>query len=47
MHTVPYGKTVSVPVDRGAYDKLIAQLQATSQEKSAVVEQRVTDPKFA
>ncbi len=38
------GKTVSVPVDRDAYDKLIAQLQAASQEKSAVVEQRVTDP---
>jgi predicted dehydrogenase len=41
------GHTVSVPVDRDAYNQLIAQLQATSQDKTAVVEQRVTDPKFA
>jgi predicted dehydrogenase len=40
------GKTVSVPVDREAYDRLIAQLQAASEAKSAVVEQRVTDPAF-
>jgi predicted dehydrogenase len=38
------GKTVSVPVDRAAYDGLIAKLQAGSRSKSAVVEQRVTDP---
>jgi predicted dehydrogenase len=41
------GKTVSVPVDRAAYDELIAQLQADSQVKSKIAEQRVTDPSFA
>lgn len=40
-------RTVSVPVDRAAYDGLIAELQASSRAKSAVNEQRVTDPKFA
>jgi predicted dehydrogenase len=38
------GKTVTVPVDRGEYDALIAKLQAASQEKDKVVELRVTDP---
>jgi len=38
------GKKVSVPVDRAEYDALIASLQAGSQEKAAVNEQRVTDP---
>ena len=41
------GKTVSTPVNRAEYDALIAKLQATSQAKSAMVEQRVTDPAFA
>jgi predicted dehydrogenase len=41
------GKPVSVPVNRAEYDNLIAELKATSKEKSSVVEQRVTDPKFA
>jgi predicted dehydrogenase len=40
------GKTVSVPVDRAEYDHLIAELKATSREKAAVNEQRVTDPNF-
>ncbi len=40
------GKTVSVPVDRAAYDKLIDELKATSRQKAAVNEQRVTDPNF-
>ena len=38
------GRTVSVPVDRAEYDSLIEDLKAGSQEKSMVVEQRVTDP---
>ncbi len=41
------GKSVSTPVDRGAYDALIGELKASSQQKKTVVEQRVTDPKFA
>jgi predicted dehydrogenase len=41
------GKTVSVPVNRVEYDKLIEELKATSREKANVSEQRVTDPKFA
>ena len=40
-------KTVSVPVDRAAYDRLIGELKATSKAKSEVQEQRVTDPSFA
>ena len=40
------GKTVSVPVDRAEYDRLIAELKATSREKADVKEQRVTDPNF-
>lgn len=40
-------KTVSVPVNRAEYDGLIEKLKASSQSKSAVVEQRVTDPAFA
>ena len=38
------GRTVSVPVDRAEYDALIGKLKGSSQEKSAVVELRVTDP---
>jgi predicted dehydrogenase len=41
------GKPVSVPVNRAEYDRLIEELKATSKEKASVVEQRVTDPKFA
>jgi predicted dehydrogenase len=41
------GETVSVPVDRARYDALIEELKKTSQEKATVVEQHVTDPKFA
>ena len=41
------GKTVSTPVDRQEYDALIEKLKAGSQAKTAVVEQRVTDPNFA
>lgn len=41
------GHTISVPVDRAAYDKLIAELKAASQGKAVVAEQRVTDPRFA
>ncbi len=41
------GKTVSTPVDRQEYDALIEKLKAGSQQKAAVVEQRVTDPAFA
>lgn len=40
------GKTVSVPVDRAEYDRLIRELKATSREKAEVKEQRVTDPNF-
>ena len=40
------GKTVSVPVDRAEYERLITELQATSRQKAAVKEQRVTDPNF-
>jgi predicted dehydrogenase len=39
-------KPVSVPVDRAEYDALLEELKASSQEKSRVAEQRVTDPKF-
>ncbi len=41
------GKTVRVPVDRPEYNHLIEELKATSQAKTRVQEQRVTDPKFA
>jgi len=40
------GQRVSVPVDRGAYDALIKELQNTSSLKAKVKEQRVTDPSF-
>lgn len=35
---------VNLPVDRMAYDVLISELQASSREKSRVMEQQVTDP---
>src|ERR1051325_6207018 len=38
------GKTANIPEERGAYDRLIADLQHKSRSKSAVREQRVTDP---
>jgi predicted dehydrogenase len=38
------GQTVDIPVDRAAYDRLIAELQAVSKAKGHVREQRVTDP---
>ncbi len=41
------GERVGLPVDRAAYDKLIAHLQTTSRTKGNVSEQRLTDPKFA
>ncbi len=41
------GRPVDIPVDRAAYDKLIAELQRTSRAKESVREQRVTDPKVA
>ncbi|HZT43254.1 MAG TPA: Gfo/Idh/MocA family oxidoreductase [Chthonomonadaceae bacterium] len=41
------GKTVSLPVDRAEYDRLLTELKATSREKTRVHEQRITDPKFA
>ena len=41
------GETVTVPVDRSRYDALIEELKLTSQAKATVVEQHVTDPKFA
>jgi len=37
-------QTVSVPVDRPAYDALISELQVTSKHKTTVHVQRVTDP---
>ena len=40
------GRTVSVPVDRAEYDRLITELKGASREKAAVKEQRVTDPNF-
>ncbi|MDW8206934.1 MAG: Gfo/Idh/MocA family oxidoreductase [Chloroherpetonaceae bacterium] len=40
------GEPVSLPVDRVAYDRLIAQLQASSRGKTRVREQRVTDPHY-
>jgi predicted dehydrogenase len=41
------GKSVTVPVDRGEYDRLIEELKATSRAKANVHEQRVTDPAIA
>ena len=41
------GKTVTTPVNRAEYDALIEELKATSNSKTTVREQRVTDPKFA
>ncbi len=40
------GKTVSVPVDRAAYDHILEELKATSISKGEVKEQRITDPNF-
>ena len=41
------GQSVELPVDRKAYDNLLAELQQSSKEKSVVREQRVTDPHYA
>lgn len=41
------GQTVSVPVDRTAYDDLMDELQRGSKAKTRVVEQRVTDTHYA
>lgn len=38
------GRTVDIPVDRAAYDELIAKLQKESKQKTTVREQRTTDP---
>lgn len=38
------GKTVSLPVDRAEYDALLQELRASSQPKSRVLGQRVSDP---
>ncbi len=40
-------KTVSVPVNRAAFNKLLDELKATSSEKSQIKEQRVLDPHYA
>jgi predicted dehydrogenase len=40
-------RPVDVPVDRTAYDSLLAELQRTSRRKTTAREQRVTDPAFA
>jgi predicted dehydrogenase len=40
-------RPVDVPVDRAAYDSLLADLQRTSRRKTTAREQRVTDPAFA
>lgn len=40
-------RPVEIPVDRAAYDSLLAELQRTSRGKSTVREQRATDPRFA
>jgi predicted dehydrogenase len=40
-------RPVNLPVDRAAYDALLAELQRTSRAKSTAHEQRVTDPRFA
>jgi hypothetical protein len=40
-------RPVDLPVDRAAYDALLADLQRTSHVKTAAPEQRVTDPRFA
>lgn len=41
------GQSVDIPVDRAAYDRLIAALQQSSRTKERIREQRVTDPKIA
>jgi predicted dehydrogenase len=41
------GRTVDLPVDRAAYDRLLTELQQTSQAKTNVREQRETDPLHA
>ncbi len=38
------GRAVSVPVPRAEYDALIAELKASSKDKTSLREQRVTDP---
>ncbi len=38
------GGKISVPVDRARYSDMLDKLRATSREKTAVSEQRVTDP---
>jgi len=40
-------RPVDLPVDRAAYDALLADLQRTSHVKTNANEQRVTDPRFA
>jgi predicted dehydrogenase len=40
-------RPVDVPVDRAAYDALLADLQRSSRRKTSVREQRTTDPTFA
>lgn len=41
------GEAVSLPVDREAYNRLIARLRSESRAKSSVSTQRITDPKYA
>lgn len=41
------GRPVDVPVDRSAYDALLAELRAGSRSKTTVREQRVTDTHYA
>jgi predicted dehydrogenase len=41
------GKPVDLPVDREAYDRLLAKLQKGSKAKKQIVEQRVTDQHYA
>jgi len=41
------GKPVDVPVDRAAYDSLLAILRGGSSVKTTVREQRVTDQHYA
>ncbi|BCW97164.1 MAG: Gfo/Idh/MocA family oxidoreductase [Fimbriimonadales bacterium] len=38
------GQPVSIPVDRAAYDALLAELKAQSRPKTRLREQRITDP---
>jgi hypothetical protein len=41
------GKPVDLPVNRPAYDRLLAKLKRTSREKTNLREQRVTDTHYA